>query len=73
MILFHYHMQDILLDFTSIAQWLKDNWYWVLAGFGALSEYTINHTQSQIRLLLPKYRQIQNCLYYADRGIQWPD
>ena len=32
-------MQDILLDFTSIAQWLKDNWYWVLAGFGALSTY----------------------------------
>ena len=41
MILLHYHVQDILLDFTSIAQWLKDNWYWVLAGFGALSECTI--------------------------------
>lgn len=30
-------LQDILLNFTSIVEWIKDNWYWVLAGFGGLS------------------------------------
>ena len=34
----HSFSQDILFDLNSIGNWLKANWYWVLAGFGGLSE-----------------------------------
>jgi hypothetical protein len=32
------NLKDILLDFASIWEWVKENWYWVLGGFTAVGK-----------------------------------
>lgn len=30
------NLRDILLDFSSIVRWIRNNWFWVLGGFGGM-------------------------------------
>jgi len=34
-----FHFQDIFLNFSTILEWIKDNWYWLLVGFAGISEF----------------------------------
>jgi len=36
------NLRDILLDFTSILKWVKENWYWVLVSLVVVGKWSSN-------------------------------